>query len=101
MSLFILLLIFVGLAVGLAWFLIAHDRGEKEPIAMLWLAVGLGLGGALLAGFLEGRLVNGDNLLPGMPHDTVLLTALSVGVIEEACKFIPLAVVHLSTTLFQ
>ncbi|PIZ63601.1 hypothetical protein COY17_00460 [Candidatus Saccharibacteria bacterium CG_4_10_14_0_2_um_filter_52_9] len=93
MTLFLVVLVFITLAVGLVWFLIAHDRGEKEPIAALWMAAGLGLVGALLAGWLEGRLVSIDNLLPNTPHGALLATALGVGAIEEFCKFVPLALV--------
>jgi RsiW-degrading membrane proteinase PrsW (M82 family) len=91
MLLFVLLLIFIGIAVALAWFLISHDRGAREPIAMLWLALGLGLLGAVLAGALEGWLVPANDLLPGTPYGTLLATSLSIGVIEEGCKFLPLA----------
>lgn len=93
MTLFLVLLFFIALAVGLAWYLIANDRGEKEPIAVLWLAVGFGFCGALLAAFLEGYLINVDNLSPGTPHSTLLLTTLGIGVIEELFKFVPLAIV--------
>jgi len=93
MLLLILLIVFVGVAAGLAWFLLAHDKGEKEPIAALWLAVAFGFLGAFVATLIESRLINPDNLLPGMPHSTVLFTAMAVGAIEEICKFLPLAVV--------
>lgn len=90
-SLIILLLGFIALAIGLAWYLLAHDRGEKEPIDALWIAVGFGLVGALLAGFIEAKLVVSDNMLAGMPHGTIMRTALAVAFIEEICKFVPLA----------
>ena len=88
---FIIFMAFIGLAAGLAWFLISQDRGEKEPVDALWLAVGFGIAGALLAGFIEGRLIESDNLLPGMTAGTILKAALGVGVIEESIKFLPLA----------
>ncbi len=93
MPLFILLLVFVAVAVFLAWFLISHDRGEKEPVSALWWAVGLGLGGALLAGFLEAVLIPAKNLSPGAPLAALFGAALMVGLVEEACKFVPLALV--------
>lgn len=93
MLLFALLLVFIGLAVGLAWFLISRDRGQKEPIAALWMAAGFGLAGGLLAASLENWLIPANNLLPGTPHGTLLLSALAVAVIEESCKFVPLALV--------
>src|SRR5438445_70254 len=88
---FILLLIFVAFAVGLAWFLLVHDHGEKEPISTLWLAAGFGLAGGLAAAFLEGVLIAPRSLMVGAPHGTMLVAALVVGVIEETCKFLPLA----------
>lgn len=91
--LFILLLVFIGVAIGLAWFLLAHDHGEREPVTALWLAAGFGVVGALLAGWLENRLISSNNLLPGAAQGSLLRAALGVGVIEEACKFLPLAVV--------
>jgi RsiW-degrading membrane proteinase PrsW (M82 family) len=93
MILFALLLVFIGVAIGLAWYLLAHDHGAKEPIGMLWLAVGFGLVGAIVASLIENWLLSANNLQPGTPYGTLLLTALAVGVIEESCKFIPLALV--------
>jgi RsiW-degrading membrane proteinase PrsW (M82 family) len=91
-SLYLVLLAFVGLSVGLAWYLITHDRGQREPIYALWVAAGLGVAGAFAAGFLEGWLVNDITLLSGQVGLKLLIAALSVGVIEELCKFLPLAV---------
>lgn len=93
MLLFILLLLFIGLAVLLAWFLIAHDHGEKEPVQALWAATGLGLLGAVAAAFLESKLMLANKLAAGQPNGTILSAALLVGVIEEACKFLPLALI--------
>ena len=91
MLLFILLVVFVALALGLAWFLIARDRGEKEPILALWLAGCFGLLAGVAAGLLEGWLVQSRDLLPGANPSAVLQAALIVGLIEELCKFVPLA----------
>jgi RsiW-degrading membrane proteinase PrsW (M82 family) len=91
MLLFALLLVFICVAISLAWFLLANDRGEKEPIATLWLAAGFGLVGAVAASFLENWLISANNLSPGAPQLTLLAAALAVGVIEEGCKFVPLA----------
>lgn len=93
MLLFALLVLFIGSAAGLAWFLIAHDRGQKEPVMMLWGAAAFGLAGAIAAAFIEPRLVPLNNLLPGVPNGTLLLSMLAVAAIEEGCKFVPLALV--------
>jgi RsiW-degrading membrane proteinase PrsW (M82 family) len=92
MILFLLLLVFIGIAAGLAWYLIAQDHGEREPIAALWLAAGMGVGGALIAVYLEKLFISTNNLTAETARSTLLASALGVGVIEEACKFIPLAI---------
>lgn len=89
---FLLLIAFVGIAAGLAWFLVSRDRGEKEPVDALWIAVGFGMLGALIAGLVEPHLVQADNLITGMPRGTMFSTAVLIGLIEESCKFIPLAI---------
>ncbi len=101
MLVFILLLIFIGFAVGLAWFLISNDHGEKEPISMLWVASALGLAGGLFAGFLEGLMLSPANLMPGTPRVTLLVATLAVGIIEEACKFVPLALLIFKKRYFN
>lgn len=87
-----ILLIFVVLAALLAWFLISHDKGEKEPIAVLWLAAAAGLIGALMAGTLEHWLIPAKNLDTGAPLGAAFGAAMMVGLIEEVVKFAPLAV---------
>lgn len=86
-----IILVFVGLAAGLAWYLIAHDHGEKEPVGALWIALGLGFLAAMAAGPVEGFLIPDQNLQTGAPIPTILGAALLVGLVEEAFKFIPLA----------
>ena len=91
MLLFIILLGFVLIAAGLAWYFIGEDRGEREPIAALWLAFGFGFMGGIIAALVEGFLIPSQNLSPTAPIMTILLASLAVGVIEETCKFLPLA----------
>ncbi len=93
MMLFLVTLVFIGLAAGLAWFLLAHDHGEKEPVAALWMAAGMGVIGAVLAGILENKLLPNASFLPGTAQGSLMVSALSVAFIEEVCKFVPLAVV--------
>lgn len=93
MTLFLVTLLFIGLAAGLAWFMLAHDRGEKEPVLALWMAAGFGLVGAVLAAYLEKYLLPNANLTAGLPQASLLGSALSISLIEEVCKFVPLAAV--------
>src|SRR5476651_355645 len=88
---FLLLLIFVGLACLLVWFLVSHDHGEKEPVAALWLAAGFGLFGALAASYAEGLFISKSATTTGAPYGTMLVATLAIGLIEETCKFVPLA----------
>lgn len=90
---FILLLVFVALAVALVWFLVSRDHGEKEPVIALWMAVGFGLIGGVLAAWLEAHLLSRSSLMPGAPLGAMFTSALAVGVIEESCKFLPLSLV--------
>jgi RsiW-degrading membrane proteinase PrsW (M82 family) len=99
--LFILLLFFVGVGAGLAWFLTAHDHGEKEPVGMLWGAVLLGLLGGILASYLEGWLIDAKDILPGSTTSALLIAMLTVGIIEEACKFVPLALIIYNKRYFN
>lgn len=101
MFLFALLLIFIVVAVALAWFLLAHDRGSKEPIGMLWVAMGLGMAGAVMASLIEERLITHVDLLPGLTHGSLLWAVLAIGIIEEVCKFLPLALLIYKKSYFN
>ncbi len=68
---------------------------------MLWVASAFGLAGGLLAGLLEGLMLSPDRLLPGTPRTTLLMAALGVGIIEEACKFVPLSLVIFKRRYFN
>jgi RsiW-degrading membrane proteinase PrsW (M82 family) len=89
--LLLILLAFTCIAAGLAWFLISNDHGPREPILALWLAFGLGALGALAAYFIENTFLKNASLAPGLPELTLLRTTMIIAVIEESCKFIPLA----------
>ena len=90
MAIYLLIIGFIGIAGGLAWYLLANDRGEKEPIGPLWLAVGFGLAGGVAAAFIEASFVSTENLQGGAALGAVFGAAMAVGLIEELCKFLPL-----------
>jgi RsiW-degrading membrane proteinase PrsW (M82 family) len=89
--LLLILLVFTCIAGGLAWFLVSHDHGQKEPILALWFAFGLGSLGAIAAYFIENQFLSASSLNPGTPAGTLLGATMLVAVIEESCKFLPLA----------
>lgn len=90
MTLLIPILVFIALAVGLTWYFLAHDHGEKEPIGALWAAFGFGFLGAVAASFIEQLFISQDpaTLSPGV---SLFRMAMLIGVTEEVCKFLPLA----------
>ena len=45
---FLLIILFISIAVGLVIFLLKNDKGEKEPITALWIAAGFGVMAALV-----------------------------------------------------
>lgn len=91
MMLFIVVVVFILIGVLLTWFLLANDPGEKEPVSALWIALGLGFIGALAAGPVENLLISKSALLSNTASLSTLAATLTVGVIEESFKFIPLA----------
>lgn len=93
MLLFVLILSFVAISLGLVWFLLSQDHGEKEPIGMLWVAVFLGALGGVAAMFLERWVLDAKALLPGSSVAALAAASLTIGIIEEVCKFGPLAFV--------
>jgi RsiW-degrading membrane proteinase PrsW (M82 family) len=92
MLLFLVLLFFVGIAAALAFFFIKNDKGEREPVSALWIALGLGFVGAIGAGVLEKFIIPMSALDPGTSAITMLIAAMGIGIIEESFKFIPLAI---------
>jgi len=92
MFLFIVLLAFVLLAAGLAWYFIANDKGEREPIGALWLAFGFGFAGGIAAAVIEGFIIPVKDLTPPSALGTIFVASMAIGIIEETCKFIPLAI---------
>jgi len=93
MQLAIPIFMFIGLAVGLAWYFLAHDEGQKEPIGWLWLAFGFGFLGAIAAGILEPLIIPKEVVTDPIlaSRGSLFVSMLTVGFIEELCKFLPFA----------
>src|SRR5665213_3617815 len=89
---FALIILFISIAIGMIYFMLKNDKGEKEPVFALWIAAGFGLGAAILAAVIEHLLIPVNNLKSGAPLGAMLLSFLAVGLIEESLKFIPLAI---------
>lgn len=99
--LLLILLAFLAIAGALAWFLISHDRGPKEPVLALWLAFGMGALGALMAYVIENKFIASSSLMAGTPKATLLGATMTVAVIEESCKFLPLALLLYGRKFFN
>ena len=85
---FIVLILFILVVAGVVWFLLAHDRGAKEPVGALWAALGFGVLALAPTIYLENKLpIHSASVNVGV----AFLTFLGVGFIEETCKFLPLA----------
>jgi RsiW-degrading membrane proteinase PrsW (M82 family) len=91
---FVPLILLTGLALWLARYLIRHDKGEREATSVLWRFFWYGIVAAIMAGILEAFLIPSKYVASnGQPPYGLglLLAALAIGFIEEACKFIPAA----------
>jgi RsiW-degrading membrane proteinase PrsW (M82 family) len=90
MILFLVILAFLAMAAGLAYYLIKRDQGEREPVGVLWTAFGFGMVGVVIAAGLEAWLLPG---IPGIERygfGTLAIIALGIGIIEELAKSLPL-----------
>lgn len=84
---------FLAIGAGLTWYLLARDQGKKEPVAALWIVVGFGLLGMIVAAYLEAKLLPAKDLslVVRAPLPDIFMATLGVGLIEEGLKFIPAA----------
>lgn len=88
------ILLYLGMGVGLLWYLLAQDKGEREPISGLWIACGYGLLALAMAYFInnaaqpDGAWFSSTSLVS---WPTSLRLALTIGLTEEVAKFLPLA----------
>ncbi len=92
MKIFLILILFIVIVAVLSWYLISKDRGQKEPVSILWLAFLLGIIGAMVAIITENIFVNPKNTQPGASLTNMFGSFLIVGFIEELIKFLPLAI---------
>lgn len=86
MTLFLVILAFLAIAAGFAYYLVKRDQGEHEPVSALWVAFGFGVLGVPIAVLLEMMLL--PDMADGTQHTylALALIALGVGVIEELAK---------------
>ncbi len=94
MAIFLLILslaFIIGWTSFLLWLFIKTDRGAKEPSRALWAAFGFGVLSVGIALVLEKILLRGP-LESDITGGTLFLIAMIVGVVEEAAKFLPLAI---------
>ena len=87
----IVILIFILIVVGIAWYLLSHDRGAKEPVGALWVAGGFGVAAVIAAAVLESVVIPSGFLAGTLTCGAALVPALAIGAIEETLKFLPLA----------
>lgn len=84
--------LFIGVAIWLVWYIMSKDRGEKEPHSALWAAVGFGLLSLVVAGIVEALFLPVDIVTTkNLSGSELINVSLAIGVIEEVCKFLPLA----------
>lgn len=90
MLVLISIILFIVSSGLLVWFLLANDRGPKEPKGAIFAAVGFGLLAVFAAAWAEFVFMRKD---PSEPSAALVLLglALLVGIIEEVAKFCPLA----------
>ncbi len=95
----IIALLLFALAVYLfILFIVKRDRGNREPIEALFIAMGFGLAAVIAAFFLNHFLLPGDIDAIADPTSNqqfsslyILMISLGVGLIEETVKIVPLA----------
>src|SRR5689334_1768572 len=85
MQLLAVIMTFVLLAVGFAWYLIKQDRGEREPVKALWKAFGFGVIGVAIAATIEPFIIP-DIFDGSLPLGTILWGSIVIGLVEEASK---------------
>ncbi len=87
----IVLALFFAMTFGLIWFFIKSDRGSKEPAGALFGAFGYGFLAIILAVMAESWFIPHAWLTTNSISGKAFWGFLLVGIIEELCKFGPLA----------
>ncbi len=94
----IILFAYLGLAYWLYRYFVTNDRGAKEPKKALRLACIMGVVATVFAGILNDLFIPAsvvsyleDDGILAPSNATLLTSALTVGIIEESLKFLPLA----------
>lgn len=67
----------------------------------MWMAAGFGVGGLIVAAILENLFLSEQVGLIPLAGDERTNASLIIGIIEEACKFVPLAVVIYNRPYFK
>jgi RsiW-degrading membrane proteinase PrsW (M82 family) len=90
---YFVILAFICIASSLVWYLLGHDHGRKLPVATLWYACGFGVLAMVLAMAAEAFVLPRDFVTKPVLYTTgqQFFWFSIVGVVEEAAKFIPLA----------
>jgi RsiW-degrading membrane proteinase PrsW (M82 family) len=94
----------IGVAVLFIRYLIQQNHGSKEPPKIIGLAIGLGVIAIVASYFLETWFVNPHLLVLGprqLSTAATLHNSLLVGLIEEGCKSLPLALLIYSRKYFN
>ncbi|MBC7581259.1 PrsW family intramembrane metalloprotease [Aeromicrobium sp.] len=91
---YFVIIAFIAIATSLVWYLLQHDHGRKLPVETLWYACGFGVLAMVLATVMELWLipkgvVANPNAYPLLEQ---VISFLGIGFIEQAVKFVPLAI---------
>jgi RsiW-degrading membrane proteinase PrsW (M82 family) len=88
--------LFIALTIFMVIYIRSKDRGSKEPTSMLYAAAGFGVLGIGIAVLLEMFFTSADtSTLAAEPLGVTsyaVYEGFAVGLIEEAAKFLPLAI---------
>lgn len=96
-----ILQLFLALAFMLIWYILSRDKKIRRNTRAMWMAAGFGVGGLIVAAILENLFLSEQVGLIPLAGDERTNASLIIGIIEEACKFVPLAVVIYNRPYFK